>query len=74
MVTLQAGSSGAGTLDAQKLITGTTAIELSGAGEATVHATKQLDVSLSGAGSITAYGKPATIHKSISGVGELELR
>ena len=71
---LHVESSGAGTLDAQKLITSTTAIELSGAGEATVHATKQLDVSLSGAGSITAYGKPATIHKSISGVGELELR
>ena len=55
-------------------MTGTTVIELSGAGEATVHATKQLDVSLSGAGSVTAYGRPAIVHKSISGVGELELR
>jgi hypothetical protein len=71
---LRVESSGASNLDAQKLVTSTTAIELSGAGEATVHATKQLDVSLSGAGSVTAYGKPATIHKSISGVGALELR
>lgn len=67
-------ASGAASIDAQKLMTSVSAVELSGAGDATVTATKQLDVSLSGAGSITAYGKPATIHKSISGVGSLELR
>ncbi|MEO7094331.1 MAG: DUF2807 domain-containing protein [Polyangiales bacterium] len=71
---LRVEMSGAASIDAEKLTTSTTALELSGAGDAIVRATRQLDVSLSGAGNVTAYGKPATIHKSISGVGELDLR
>lgn len=67
-------ASGAATVDAEKLLTSSAKVELSGAGEATVHASKQLDVDLSGAASVTAYGRPATIHKSISGVGSLALR
>lgn len=71
---LELEASGAATVDAQKLLTSSAKVEMSGAGEAVVHATKQLDVDLSGAGSVTAYGRPATIHKSISGVGSLSLR
>lgn len=71
---LELEASGAATVDAQKLLTSSAKVEMSGAGEAVVHATKQLDVDLSGAGSVTAYGRPTTIHKSISGVGSLSLR
>jgi hypothetical protein len=63
--------SGASSLSAQRLITESTDIRLSGAGSASVHATRKLNVNLSGVGSVRYYGDPQekTINKS--GLGSI---
>lgn len=63
--------SGAGELQAKKLKTRNTTIDISGAGSAVVHAKKTLNVSVSGAGSVKYKGSPK-IEKDISGAGSVE--
>lgn len=63
--------SGAGELQAKKLKTRNTTIDISGAGSAIVHAKKTLNVSVSGAGSVKYKGSPK-IKKDISGAGSVE--
>ncbi len=63
--------SGAGELDAKKLKTRNTSIDISGAGSATVFAKKTLDVTVSGAGSVRYKGSPK-VKQDISGAGSVE--
>ena len=63
--------SGAGELQAKKLKTKNTSIDISGAGSAVVHAKKTLKVEVSGAGSVKYKGNPK-IEKDISGAGSVE--
>jgi hypothetical protein len=63
--------SGAGELDAKKLKTRNTSIDISGAGSAIVFAKKTLKVKVSGAGSVKYKGDPK-IDKDISGAGSIE--
>lgn len=63
--------SGAGDLDARQLVAKQVVLELSGAGEAAVSATDALDVDISGAGSVTYFGDPATLNQDISGAGSI---
>ena len=65
------GISGAGELQAKKLKTRNTTIDISGAGSAIVHAKKTLNVSVSGAGSVQYKGSPK-ITEDISGAGSVE--
>lgn len=63
--------SGTGELDAKKLITENTAVNISGAGSAIVFAEKTLKVEISGAANVKYKGDPK-IEKSISGAGSVE--
>ncbi len=61
--------SGASNLQAEKLITETTHIELSGAGSAQVFASEFLKAHLSGVGSIRYHGNPSSTQINKSGLG-----
>ena len=65
-------SEGASTLDSKELKSDTVNITMSGAGEASVFASKQLDVKIYGASDITYYGNPAKITKNNFFAGSLE--
>lgn len=62
--------SGAGDLDAKKMKTKTTEIDISGAGSAIVNVKKKLKVEVSGAGSVQYKGNPK-VDESISGAGSV---
>jgi hypothetical protein len=70
--TLHVTVSGSGELMAKDLTTSTTTLAVSGSGDATVRATKQVDADVSGVGNIKILGNPGTIHKRISGVAEID--
>ncbi|MDB4534589.1 DUF2807 domain-containing protein [Vicingaceae bacterium] len=63
--------SGAGELDAKKLKTKNTTIDISGAGSAVVFVKETLEVSVSGAGSVKYKGSPK-VKQDISGAGSVE--
>ena len=69
--TLHVDVSGTGQLMAKDLTTSTTTLDVAGSGEATIRATKEVDANVSGVGDVTILGKPATIHKHVSGVAEI---
>jgi putative autotransporter adhesin-like protein len=69
--TLGIKMSGASDLNAKKLKTTNSFIDISGAGSAVVHAKKTLKVEVSGAGSVKYKGSPK-IEKEISGAGSVE--
>tara|TARA_B100000809_G_C15109774_1_gene520132 strand:+ start:583 stop:1284 length:702 start_codon:yes stop_codon:yes gene_type:complete len=62
--------SGAGELEAEKLKTRNTSIDISGAGSATVFAKKTLDISVSGAASVKYKGSPK-VTQNISGASSV---
>ncbi len=66
-----ANLSGASSMRAEKLITKSTHINLSGAGSAHVYADESLEASLSGVGSIRYYGDPEKKQISRSGIGSI---
>ena len=61
-------SSGAGLIDAHELHASRTDVRLSGAGKIDVYASEQLDVTISGVGSVSYSGHPKAINKNISGI------
>jgi hypothetical protein len=63
--------SGAGRVRARELEAKKATVRSSGAGSVQVFASESLDVNLSGVGSVTYYGKPEQINKSVSGVGSI---
>ncbi|MFA6059340.1 MAG: head GIN domain-containing protein [Taibaiella sp.] len=63
--------SGSTSISAFQLISENADIELSGAGDAKVFASKSLKADLSGAGSVQYKGNPATVNKEISGAGSV---
>lgn len=63
--------SGAGNIDSKKLKASEVRISVSGAASAEVYATKYLDASVSGVGSINYYGNPEKTETNISGVGSI---
>lgn len=65
-------SSGAGDIDANRLQAETARVTVAGAASVSVYATEQLDVSVSGVGSVTYGGNPKTVNKSVSGIGSVD--
>src|ERR1041385_5257476 len=61
--------SGAGNIETNELHTERAKISVSGAANVEVYATQQLDVSVSGIGSVTYSGNPPVVNKSVSGIG-----
>lgn len=64
-------SSGAGNIETEKLHAERARISVSGAANVDVYASQQLDVSLSGIGSVTYSGNPPVVNKSVSGIGSV---
>lgn len=68
---LKANMGGLGGLDAQQFQAETVTLELSGLGNATVTARQSANLSLSGMGSVTVYGKPQNRNVSVDGLGKV---
>lgn len=66
--------SGAGLIDAHELHSAKADVTLSGAGQAEVYATDQLDVNISGVGRVVYSGHPKVINKNVSGIGTVSAR
>lgn len=65
--------SGSAQVDAKDLVTRATTLTISGTGSVDVHATKQIDIDISGVGSVTVYGKPAKVSKHVTGTGSIDV-
>ena len=63
---------GTGSVDFKDLKTKTSRIQVSGAGNATIHATESVDAEVNGVGSVTVHGNPADIKKQINGIGSVK--
>lgn len=63
--------SGTGDIDAYELTTEKTLVRVSGAGDAEVFASNELDVKISGAGNVHYKGDPKTVNQDISGAGKV---
>jgi hypothetical protein len=68
---LKANLAGLGSLDAQQFQAETVSVDLSGLGNATVTAKQNANLSLSGLGSVTVYGKPLNRSVSVDGLGHV---
>lgn len=68
---LKATLGGLGGLNAQQFQADSVSVDLSGLGNATVNATVNATLSLSGLGSVTVYGKPANRNVSVDGLGKV---
>lgn len=64
-------SSGAGNIETNALHAERAKISVSGAANVDVYATQQLDVSVSGIGSVTYSGNPPVVNKQVSGIGSV---
>lgn len=62
---------GSGDYTARNLITASTAIRLTGSGDAYIHATEKVDAALHGSGDIHCSGSPKNVSKSKSGSGDI---
>ncbi|PKL82952.1 MAG: hypothetical protein CVV24_07425 [Ignavibacteriae bacterium HGW-Ignavibacteriae-3] len=71
---LKAELSGAGNINAKNLKAKDVRISVSGAASANVFASRSLDASVSGVGSIDYYGNPQKTKTDVSGVGSISRR
>ena len=69
--TANISSTGAGDIDASRLQAEKVKVTVTGAASISVYASEQLDVSVSGAGSVSYSGNPKTVNKSVSGLGSV---
>lgn len=63
--------SGSGKLSAENLETDAYEIHISGSGSCRIYANKEIDVSVSGSGSVYYRGEPDKVHSSTSGSGKI---
>ena len=68
---VEIGTSGAGNIETENLRAERAKVSVSGAANVEVYATQQLDVSVSGIGSVTYSGNPPIVNKSVSGIGSV---
>lgn len=68
---LRADLGGLGGLDARACTVENVTLDLSGLGNATVNARQSADIALSGMGSVTVFGKPASRNISQDGLGKV---
>jgi len=64
-------STGAGSIDTSKLTAEKATVDISGAASVGVYASDQLDVTVSGVGSVSYSGNPKVVNKNISGIGSV---
>ncbi len=63
--------SGSGDFDGGGLITKSTAIRISGSGDASIYASEKIDASVSGSGDVRYSGHPKSVSKVVHGSGEV---
>lgn len=68
---LTISSTGAGDIDTSRLHAEKARVSVSGAASINVYASEQLDVAVSGVGSVTYSGNPKTVNKNVSGFGSV---
>jgi hypothetical protein len=68
---LKADLGGLGSLDAKEFVADSVNVELSGLGNASVTAHQNANLSLSGMGSVTVYGKPLNRKVAVDGLGKV---
>ena len=49
-------------------------VDLAGAGDATVYASKSINASVAGFGEIDVYGNPETVRKNEAGLADINIR
>ena len=64
-------STGAGDIDAAQLQAATAKVNVTGAANVKVFASDQLDVNVTGVGSVNYSGNPKTVNKSVGGLGSV---
>jgi imidazole glycerol phosphate synthase subunit HisF len=64
-------STGAGDIDAAKLQAATAKVSVTGAASVNVFASEQLDVNVTGVGSVNYSGNPKIVNKSVGGFGSV---
>lgn len=62
---------GAAKIDASNLRADRATVTVNGAAQVDVHASQQLDVTVSGVGQVTYYGNPGVVNKSVTGLGSV---
>lgn len=68
---LEVTSTGAGDIKTVSLQAEKVSVRVTGAASVDVYASEQLDVTVSGAGSVNYSGNPRTVHKNVSGLGSV---
>ncbi|MDN3578472.1 head GIN domain-containing protein [Chitinimonas viridis] len=68
---LSVQASGAGALDLDALKARDVSVSLEGVGAISVYASESLTAAVDGIGSLTYYGKPAKVSKTVSGIGSV---
>ena len=64
-------STGAGKINTTKLLAEKATVNVTGAAAVEVYASEQLDVTVSGAGSVSYSGNPKVVNKNVSGIGNV---
>ena len=64
---------GASEMDLRDLECESVKIDVSGASSGSVFASKSIDAVVSGAGTLTVYGNPEDVNRSVNGVGEIKI-
>lgn len=68
---LRLNAEGVGEVDAKDLVARDADVTFRGIGDVTVHAKNKLNASVQGLGNLTYYGKPQSVSKSVSGIGNV---
>lgn len=69
---LQVDAEGAGSLELAQLKANDVAIDLEGVGSVALYASESLSADVGGIGSLTYYGNPKRVSKSVSGIGSVQ--
>jgi hypothetical protein len=69
--TLEIESNGASRVDVTDLRAARVKVSLSGAGQANIYASEEVNADVSGAARVTYYGEPKVVNKSVSGAGSV---
>lgn len=68
---LRLNAEGVGEVDAKDLVAQDADVTFRGIGDVSVHARNRLNASVQGLGNLTYYGKPQSVSKSVSGIGNV---
>lgn len=68
---LRLNAEGVGEVEAKDLVAQDADITFRGIGEVSVHAKNRLNATVQGLGNLTYYGKPVSVSKSVSGIGNV---